>query len=259
MTEALLSQLLNAVKHGEIEVIDLSHPLSASTPMIQLPDPLVDAPGWTLKEISRYNAAGPIYYWNSFEGSEHMGTHFDAPVHWITGRDGLDVSQVPPTDLIGPAFVLDRTEEAARDADYLLTADEIRQFEAEHGPFPDGSWLLLRTGWAHRHGDNDAFVNAANDGSHWPGVDVECAQYLAQETKLTGYGVEHIGIDAGMAHVFDPPYPAHHYLLGAGKYGLASLARLDRLPVSGSILIPAPLRIVDGSGSPARIYALVPN
>jgi kynurenine formamidase len=100
-------------------------------------------------------------------------------------------------------------------------------------------------------------VNASDDGSHWPGMTVECARYLAEETQITGYGVEHIGIDWGMAHTLDPIYPAHHFLLGAGKYGLASLAQLDQLPVTGAILIAAPLRIAGGSGSPARVYALV--
>jgi kynurenine formamidase len=135
--------------------------------------------------------------------------------------------------------------------------DDIREFEAAHGAFPPYSWLLLRTGWSARHHDPASFVNAADDGSHWPGMDVECAQYLADETELTGYGVEHIGIDAGMGHTFEPMYPAHHFLLGAGKFGLASLANLDQLPVSGAVLIAAPLRIAGGSGSPARVYALV--
>jgi kynurenine formamidase len=255
--EQLLDHLVRSVVGGQLELVDLSHPLTDTTPMIQLPPPLVEAPGWTLKEIARYNAAGPMYYWNAFEGSEHMGTHFDAPVHWITGKDGLDVSQIPVADLIGPAVVIDRTAEAASNADYLLTVDDILEFEESNGPLPKGGWLLLRTGWAMRHAEPERFVNAVGDGSHWPGMTVECAQHLAHETAITGYGVEHIGIDWGMAHTLDPMYPAHHFLLGAGKFGLASLAQLDRLPVVGSVLVAAPLRIVRGSGSPARVFALV--
>src|SRR5262249_4055931 len=114
--ESILERLLDALAGREVRVIDLSHPLSAATPMIHLPEPLVDAPGWTLRPISRYDDAGPMYYWNSFEGSEHMGTHFDAPVHWFTGRDGLDVSQIAPIQLIGRAFVLDRRAEAEANA-----------------------------------------------------------------------------------------------------------------------------------------------
>jgi kynurenine formamidase len=255
--QPLLAQVIDAVAAGNVRVVDLSHPLSGTTPMIQLPDPLVDAPGWTLQPIAQYDEAGPMFYWNSFEGSEHMGTHFDAPVHWITGRDGLDVSNIPPTHLVGPAFVIDRTAQATADADYLLTVDDVRDFEAEHGRLPKGSWLLFHTGWSARHDDPSAFVNASDDGSHWPGMDVECARYLAEKTQIRGYGVEHIGIDAGMGHMLDPMYPAHHFLLGAGKYGLASLANLDHVPASGAVIIAAPLRIVGGSGSPTRVFALV--
>ena len=79
-----------------------------------------------------------------------------------------------------------------------------------------------------------------------------------RETELRGYGVEQIGIDMGLAHELDPPWPAHHYLLGAGKFELAQLANLDRLPPTGSLLIPAPLKIVRGSGTPMHVIALVP-
>jgi kynurenine formamidase len=159
--------------------------------------------------------------------------------------------------LFGPVCVIDRVSETVRDPDYLLTADDVRAFESEFGSFEEGTWVLLRTGWAARHGDSTAFVNADERGSHWPGMTVECAEYLAA-TAIVGYGVEHIGIDWGMAHTLDPVYPAHHFLLGAGKFGLASLANLDKLPVKGALLIAAPLRIVGGSGSPARVYALLP-
>jgi kynurenine formamidase len=98
-----------------------------------------------------------------------------------------------------------------------------------------------------------AFVN----DSHWPGVTVQCARYIAEQTTLRGYGTEQVGIDAGLAFQFDPPFPMHHYLLGAGKYGLASLGTLEALPERGAVLIAAPLRIEGGSGSPSRIYALV--
>lgn len=251
--------LVDSLAAGSTTVVDLSHALSASTPMISLPDPLTDAPGWKLSKISRYDKSGPMFYWNAFEGSEHMGTHFDAPVHWITGRDGRDVSQIDGSELIGDVFVVDRTREASEDPDYLLSIVDVEQFIEEHGPLTPGSWLVLRTGWGRRHKDPIAFLNADSEGSHWPGMEAECARYLAEQTQIRGYGVEHIGIDAGMAHTFQPPYPAHHYLLGAGKYGLASLAELHRLPLTGAVLVVAPLRIVSGSGSPARVYALVPE
>jgi kynurenine formamidase len=254
----LFTSLHSAIADGSVECVDLTHELSERTPIITLPEPYANTPGWSLEEVSNYDERGPLFYWNSFTGSEHMGTHFDAPVHWITGRDGEDVSQIPPERLIGPAVVIDRTKEAEADHDYLLTLEDVRGFEADHGELPTGGWLLFRTGWSSRYWDRSAFLETDEHGTHWPGIDAECARFLAEETDLRGYGVEQIGIDTGLAHELDPPWPAHHYLLGAGKFGLAQLANLDRLPVTGTLLIPAPLRIVHGSGSPMRVTALVP-
>ncbi|HYY44091.1 MAG TPA: cyclase family protein, partial [Actinomycetota bacterium] len=124
---------------------------------------------------------------------------------------------------------------------------------------PEGGWLLLRTGWEERAHDQDAFLNIGDDGAHTPGFDVECARWLAEETPLVGVGVETVGTDAGAAHSFDPPFPCHSFLLGAGKYGVTQLCNLGRLPATGSLLIVAPLRIEGGSGSPARVLALVPR
>jgi kynurenine formamidase len=251
-----LTVLHAALRDRSLEWVDLTHPLSDATPIIELPEPYANTPGWSLDEVSHYDERGPLFYWNSFGGSEHMGTHFDAPLHWITGRDGDDVSSVPAERLSGPAVVLDRTAAVVRDPDYLLTIEDVRAFEGEHGPLPQGGWLLFRTGWSARYWDRNSFLMSDERGTHWPGVDPDCARFLAEETEILGFGVEQIGIDAGCAHELDPPWPAHHYLLGSGKYGLAQLANLERLPASGSTLIAAPLRILNGSGSPARVLAL---
>jgi kynurenine formamidase len=254
----VLAELSAALTAGEIEVIDLSHPLSEKTPMIELPPPLANAPGFTLEEICRYDERGPMFHWNRFEGSEHMGTHFDAPIHWISGRDGKDTASIPGAELIGPVVVLDRTDEVESDPDYLLEVADVNELERRLGPLPEGGWLLMRTGWAERHDDHERFILQDADGAHWPGMTAECARRLA-DSPLRGYGSEQVGTDAGLAYTFDPPYPAHHVLLGAGKYGLASLANLAGLPEQGAVLVAAPLRIVGGTGSPARVYALVPK
>jgi kynurenine formamidase len=256
---AVLADLVAALAEGAVGVVDLTHPLSERTPVIELPEQFAATPGFRRHELSRYDERGPAWYWNAFESAEHVSTHFDAPVHWVTGRDGDDVASVPPARLIGPAAVIDRSAEAAADPDYLLEVDDVRAFESEHGPLPADGWLLLRSGWSARHDDRDAFLNTEETGPHWPGPSPGLARWLAEETELLGFGSEAVGIDAGIAHSFDPIYPAHHYLLGAGKYGLASLANLDRLPPTGAVVVAAPLRIEGGSGSSMRALALVPR
>src|SRR5438067_5193544 len=115
---SLLSDLASAVATGSVEVVDLTAPLHADTPILGLPEPFGNTAPFALDEISRYDARGPAWYWNNIRTGEHTGTHLDAPIHWVTARGGEDVAQVPPRRLIAPAVVLDFTAYAAKDADF---------------------------------------------------------------------------------------------------------------------------------------------
>ncbi|HEX6360580.1 cyclase family protein [Actinophytocola sp.] len=252
----LLTDLLDAISGGRVEIVDLTAPLSADTPILQLPPPFSNTIPFSLELISRYDDNGPAWYWNNIHTGEHTGTHVDAPVHWVSGKDGVDVSKVPLPNLVAPAVVVDVSERAAADPDFLLSIDDVRAWEAEHGSLPAG-WLLLRTGWDERSTDAERFLNADDTGPHTPGVSAECARWLAEETPLVGLGVETVGTDAGAAHGFEPAFPCHHYFLGAGKLGLTQLRNVASLPPTGAVLVVSPLPIVGGSGSPARVYALV--
>ena len=254
---SILQALVSGIGSGAIDVVELTAPLSDGTPILKLPPPFANTINFSLEEISRYDDRGPAWYWNNIHTGEHTGTHFDAPVHWVTGRDGDDVSQVPLSRLIAPAAVVDVTGRVAEDPDFLLEVEHIREWEKVHGPLPEGGWLLVRTGWDARSHDQEAFLNADETGPHTPGVSVEAAKWLAEEAPVIGIGVETVGTDAGAAHSFEPAFPCHSYLLGANKYGLTQLQNLDRLPATGAVVVAAPLPIVGGSGSPARVLALV--
>jgi kynurenine formamidase len=251
---SVLSDLVAALHAATIEVVDLTAPLSEDTPVIELPPDLGQA--WPLlrEPISRYDERGPHTYWSNLRLSEHTGTHFDAPVHWLSGKGLDDVAQVPVSRLVGPAAVLDFSAEAAADPDFLLRRKDVRAWQDRHGPLPSGGWLLYRTGWDSRQGDRAAFLN----DRHTPGIAPDCARWLAEETDLVGVGVETVGTDAGLAGSFaDQPFPCHWYFQGANKYGLTQLRNLSLLPALGAVLVAAPLPIVNGSGSPTRVLALV--
>ncbi len=254
---SVLSALTEALRSSTVEIIDLTAPLSSATPVIRLPEPFGNTASFSLREISRYDDRGPAWYWNDITTGEHTGTHFDAPAHWVTGRDREDVSQVPASRLIAPAVLLDFSAQAGADPDFLLETDHIREWERGHGPLPDGGWLLYRTGWDTRSDNQERFLNANETGPHTPGVSIECAKWLAEESPVIGIGVETVGTDAGAAHSFEPPFPCHASMLGAGKYGLTQLQNLARLPATGALLIVPPLPITGGSGSPCRALALV--
>jgi len=255
---SILSELAEAIEAGRIRILDLTQPLGPDTPVIGLPPQFGSSPGVSLEVISKFDDRGPAWYWNTISMGEHTGTHFDAPIHWITGKDlpGNACDTIPPRRFVGPACVIDASEETARDPDFLLRPEHIFAWEAKFGRIPPHSWVLLRTDWSKRTGAKD-FLNVAPDGPHSPGFHVTASQLLANERDVLGVGVETVGTDAGQAGTFDPPFPNHGTMHGAGRFGLASLRNLDQLPSTGSIVIAAPLKIVGGSGSPLRVLALV--
>jgi kynurenine formamidase len=253
----VLGELVAQLASGGLRVVDLTQPLSPQTPLLPLPPQWPNTPAFRIWEISRYDERGPAWYWNGFETGEHTGTHFDAPIHWVTGKDLPDncVDTIPARKFIGPACVLDVTAEVAADPDFLLTVPRIERWESEHGRIPAGAWFLLRTGWSKRSDPRD-FINLRDDGPHTPGFVKECSQFLAHQRDVLGVGVETVGTDAGRAATFDPPFPNHCVMHGSGRFGLAGLCNLDQLPASGAVVIAAPLKIVKGSGSPLRVIAI---
>jgi kynurenine formamidase len=180
-------------------------------------------------------------------------------VHWVTGKNLSDnaCDTIPVRRCVGPACVIDVSADVAGNPDFLLTPERLESWEREHGRIPRNAWVLLRTGWSLRANPAD-FLNVGADGPHSPGFDLRTSRLLAEDRDVLGVGVETIGTDAGQAGRFDPPFPNHSIMHGAGKFGLASLCNLDQLPPTGAIVIAAPLKIVGGSGSPLRVIALAP-
>jgi kynurenine formamidase len=253
-----LQAIAAGIAAGSIRVVDLTVPLEPATPVIKLPPQFSPSRPFALEEISRYDERGPAWYWNNISCGEHTGTHFDAPIHWVTGKDHPDnaTHNIAVDRFIGPACVIDVAARVRDNPDYLLTPDDVGAWERQHGPIPARSWVLIRTDWSGRKGA-DRFLNIREDGAHTPGLHPQCVRLLADERDILGVGVETVGTDAGQAFTFDPMFPCHTLMHGANRFGLASLMNLDQLPPTGAIVIAPPLKIVNGSGSPLRVLALI--
>ena len=256
---SVLTQLVAELNAGTLKVVDLTQPLGPDTPVIGLPPQFGSSPGVTMEVISRFDDKGPAWYWNVLHMGEHTGTHFDAPVHWITGKDLPDnaCDTIPVRRFVGPACVIDVSKDVAKNNDFLLMPEHVTAWETSNGRIPSGAWVLLRTDWSKRK-DAASFLNVGADGPHSPGFHQTTSELLARDRDVLGVGVETVGTDAGQAGMFDPPFPNHTIMHGAGKFGLASLRNLDQLPPTGAIVIAAPLKIVNGSGSPLRVLAISP-
>ncbi len=256
----MIGDFAAAIASGGIRVVDLTHTLSDEFPALQLPPEFGQVWAFKQEKISQYDEKGPGWYWNNFSCGEHTGTHFDAPAHWITGKDHpqSSVDTIDARNFIGPAVVVDASMEVAENDDWLLTIDFLKAWEERHGRIPAGAWLLFRTGWAKRISDPASFVNMREDGAHTPGPAQESVEWLIKERDVRGFGVETINTDAGQSYAWPVAYPCHTFMHGANKYGLQCLQNLDQLPPTGAVIVAAPLKIKGGSGSPLRVLALVP-
>jgi len=253
-----LARLLAGVVGGGIRVVDLTMTLQPDFPTIVMPPEFAQSAPFRLEEISRYDERGPAWYWNNLSCGEHTGTHFDAPIHWISGKDLPEnaTDTIPVEKFLAHACVVDCSAAAATDPDHLLTIAEVEAWEAEHGRIPPRSWLLMRTDWSLKR-DPAAYMNMAEDGAHTPGPHEALIPWLIDERDIIGFGSEAVGTDAGQAMHFGVPYPCHYHMHGNNRFGLPSLTNLDQLPPQGAVLLTPPLKIRQGSGSPARVLALV--
>lgn len=234
------------------KIIDLTAPLNESTPVIKLPENFNQALPFSRTLISRYDERGEAFWYN-ISLSEHTGTHLDAPVHWESGKKGIDVASIPISHLLTPAAVIDMSHEVVKDSNFLLQREHIEAWIGLHGPLPENGWLLYRTGWDQYGNDAEKFLNQKNT----PGISADCAKWLSEKTSLVGVGVETVGTDAGKAATFTPPFPMHYFFLGENKYGLTQLRNLDKLPANGFDIIISPLPITGGTGSPCRVFAVI--
>lgn len=236
-----------------LRVVDLSHPFDAQT--VYWPT----AP--STFQLTRLHhgmtEAGFFYSANSFCTPEHGGTHIDAPVHFAEGRRSVD--QVPLSQLIAPAVVIDVSRQAGSDPDYRLSLEDLKAWESRNGPVPEGAVVLLRTGWAHRWPDRKRYLGDDTPGDasrlHFPSYGRDAAQFLVQSRRVGALGVDTASIDHGPSKDFI----VHQIANVANVPGLENVAAMDELPETGAWVIALPMKIAGGSGGPVRIVALVPR
>ncbi|WP_158967782.1 cyclase family protein [Chachezhania sediminis] len=254
----LLTQLADALTTGAVKCVDLTNTLSPDFPVIVLPVEFGQCAPFRMEPVSRYDQNGPAWYWNNITMNEHTGTHFDAPAHWVTGKDlpSNTVDAVPAQSFMAPAVVIDIVAESDADADFVLTRAHLEAWEEKNGRIPPRHWIALRTDWSKKVGTVE-YLNLKDDGAHSPGPDASAINFLVHDRDCVGLAVETVGTDAGQAQHLEPPYPAHSILHGNGRYGLQCLANLDQLPTFGAVIVAAPLKIMGGSGSPLRVFAMI--
>ncbi len=234
-------------------ILDLTYPFDEKT--IYWPT----APSrFELKKLTYGETeAGYFYAANSFCTPEHGGTHVDAPIHF--SKNGRTVDQIPLRQLIAPAVVVDVSQKAEADADYRLSATDVRAWEKTHRSIGSGAIVLLRTGWGKRWPDRKRYLGDDTPGDasklHFPSYGKDAAEYLVRERHVGALGVDTASIDYGPSKDFI----VHQIANGANVPGLENVANLGELSATGAWIIALPMKIAGGSGGPVRIVAVIPR
>ncbi|MFB3854624.1 MAG: cyclase family protein [Vicinamibacterales bacterium] len=236
------------------KVLDMTYPFDSET--IYWPN----ASGFRLEKGNWGRAAGGYWYAsNGYSAGEHGGTHLDAPIHFA--EKGLTVDRIAVTDLIGPAVKVDVTAECRKDRNYLLQVSDMERWERAYGSIPRGAWVIMYSGIGTQYYPDrrqvlgtDVTGEAAIPLLSFPGFSPRAAEWLVKERQISGVAIDTPSIDYGRSTDFR----VHQILYGAGKFGVENIANLEVLPDAGATLYVLPMLIKDGTGAPARVFAVLP-
>jgi kynurenine formamidase len=238
------ADLVHASPQKDYKIVDLTHDLATG-----LPDFHLGENGFVYEPI--YSVKDHGYANGKFCTPEHYGTHIDAPSHFVEGGSSIDRLDVDK--LVAPCVVIDVRDEVKHNPDYVLTVDRVKQFELK-GEIPPDAVVFLLTGWADRWSDPKAYRNADELGTmHFPAFSQASAEFLVNERHIAGLGDDTLSADCGNSR----NYGVHRFSLAKGIFLIENVANLDKLPARNATIICAPLKIKNGTGSPARIMAMV--
>ena len=231
------------LEKGFRDVFDLTHTFSPKIPVFPAFKPVQIRQKFTREKDG--------FFANEITFDEHTGTHLDAPIHFVANTSTAD--RLPVDRFFAPLAVVSIEARAAKDADTMVTVDDLLAWEKAHGRLPRGAFVAMYSGWDARVANAERFLNKDAKGTmHAPGFSEECARFLVQQRDIVGAGVDTLSLDKAEAQKF----VAHLALLGAGKYAVELLANLGRVPPSGATIIVGGPKHEGASGGPARVYAV---
>jgi len=230
---------------GVSKVIDLSHTVDENIPLWPGDPPM------KFTTVANFKDDG--YYLRKFSIGEHSATHMNAPNSFHA--DGVGIDHYKPQDLIRDAVTIDVKDQAAADPDYAFSLDDLNEWEQKHGEVPADSVVLLNTGWSRYWRDPKKFFGLDGKGGlHFPGFAGETTKFLLDQRHIAGVGIDTHGVDPGQ----DETYATNTQVLSQPRIVLENLTDLDQMPATGATIVIAPLKLKDGSGSPATVTGLLP-
>ncbi|HXV50487.1 MAG TPA: cyclase family protein [Candidatus Binatia bacterium] len=251
LTLSVLACAAQADALDEKKLVDLTYPFSSDTHHWPTAKP------FQFEKVAEGRTPGGFWYSSyNYGGSEHVGTHLDAPFHFAEGK--WTTEQVPLSRLIGPALVIDMRRQAEMNSDYALQVSDVHAWEKSHGRIPRDSIILIRSGWGKHWGDRKRYFGTDEAGNvkdlHFPGLSKEAAEFLVKQRGVKAVGIDTPSIDPGPSNDF-----LAHQVLGAANVPIfENVAALERMPARGATVYAIPMKIKGGSGAPLRIFAILP-
>ncbi len=239
------------VKTIQLKFVDLTYPFDNTT--IYWPTEKGFA-----HQFEKYGDTPEHYFYSSanYAAPEHGGTHTDAPIHF--NAKGRTLDQVPLSDCIGPAAVIDFSARAAKDRDATLSVDDIEAYEKAYGRIPDGAIVVARSGWGKYYPDKKRYMGTDKPGDvaglHFPGYSLEAVDFILKNRHVVAIAIDTASMDPGNSKDF----PVHRAWLGANHPGFENVAHAEKLPPKGATIFCIPMKIGKGTGGPTRIFAVMP-
>jgi len=254
LTVSLVAVVFLLSQQPKGNLLDMTYPYDEDTIYWPTAKPFhLEKVSWGISE------GGWWYASNEFSASEHGGTHADAPIHFA--QNGRTIDQIPLQEWIGPAAKIDVTEKCEKNRDYLLSVEDIETWEQKCGKIPDKAWIIMYTGIDTKYyPDKKKVLGTEKTGEEaipelsFPGFSVESVEFLLKNRDITGIAIDTPSIDCGKSKDFR----VHQVLFSENKLALENIANLDKLPPSGAMLYVIPMLIKDGTGAPARVFAILP-
>jgi len=243
-----------STQQSSIKLLDMTYPYDENTIYWPTAKPFQLTKGnWGFTEKGYFYAA------NEYSAAEHGGTHVDAPIHFA--ENGRTIDQIPLQEWVGPAVKIDVVNKCEQNRDYLLQVEDIIDWEKQHGRIADGAWVIMYTGIDTKYyPDKEKVLGTSKTGMEaipelsFPGFSPESAEFLIKERNIRGIALDTPSIDYGKSTEFK----VHQILFAADKLAIENIANLDQLPATGATLYAMPMLIKDGTGAPARVFAVLP-
>ena len=223
--------------------VDLTHTMSPDFPTF------FGVPGIELQKQFDFKKDGfNLNWWRIIE---HAGTHIDAPIHF--SESGDSVEKIPADTLVAPLAVVDVRSRAAQNPDYLVSRQDLADWEKKNRRLPDRCCVAMLSGWGDYTGDGAKYTGASGGTFHFPGFSAEAAEWLLKERSVVGLAVDTLSLDHGPSKDFR----VHRLWLPTGRWGLENVAHLDKVPAAGATLVVGAAKVRNATGGPARLIALI--